>query len=70
MVEARRIELLSKGIATKVSPSAFCNLNFAHLTPTDRLLICYLDKFPSQASENWPSGIPLIDVLAQSMGGE
>lgn len=44
MVEARRIELLSKGAATQASPSAVCNLSFAPLTPTDKLRRCYLVK--------------------------
>lgn len=44
MVEARRIELLSKGIATWVSPSAVSDLDFAPLTPSDKLLWRYLDK--------------------------
>lgn len=48
MVEARRIELLSKSIATTTSPSAVSNLDFAPLTPTDRLRWSYLDKFPSK----------------------
>jgi len=49
MVEARRIELLSKGIATEASPSAFCVLVFAQLMPTDRLLRSYLDYFSQSA---------------------
>ena len=49
MVEARRIELLSEGSATQVSPSAVSVLNFAPLTPTDRLLKRYLDKVSQSA---------------------
>ena len=46
MVEAVRIELTSKSIATRLSPSAACDLKFAPQTPTDKVPWYYLDKIP------------------------
>jgi len=37
MVEARGIEPLSERKATKASPSAVCNLDFAAGAPTDEI---------------------------------
>jgi hypothetical protein len=65
MVEAGGVEPPSKGITTQVSPSAVYDLDFAPLTPTDRLRQCYLDKnFPFGPFENRASGIPLSDALS------
>lgn len=59
-METRRIELLSESIVTQASPSAFRVLNLKPPTLANWLLWFDLDKFPSQASENWLSGIPLL----------
>ena len=65
----RGVEPLSESNETQLSTSVVVDLDFASLSPNDRLLSCYLDKFPQQASENWPSGIPLIVALSTPMGG-
>ena len=46
MVEARGIEPLSKGPATKLSPSASSHLNFALRPPADKLSNAIPKNFP------------------------